>query len=98
MSQFVGGSILDNLLDNFEKNSLQKEAALNLTKWLSHFHLNSKSNFENKQVEYCSSIAVILNLLQRGLPTKLNFLVLESLVEKSEVFEWNTKDESFLRR
>ena len=98
MSQFVGGSILDNLLDNFEKNSLKKEWALNLTKWLSHFNFSCKSNFENKQIEFSPRIAVILNLLQRGLPTKLNFLVLESLVEKSEVFEWNTKDESFLRR
>ena len=94
MSQFVGGSILDNLLDYFEKNSSKQAAAQNLAKWLSRFHFKSKSNFENTEIEYNSSIAVILNLLQRGLPTRLNFHALESLVEKSEVVEWDAKNDS----
>jgi ATP-dependent DNA helicase RecQ len=94
MKQLIAGSIIDNLFDVFEKNTSKRNAAQKLSKWLSHFHFMSKSNFENKEIEYSSSIAVILNLLQRGLPTKLNFYALESLINKSEIFNWNAKDES----
>lgn len=94
MKQFLAGSVIDNLFDVFEKNTSKKNAAQKLSKWLSHFQLKSKSNFENKKIEYSSSIAVILNLLQRGLPTKLNFHALEGLLEKSDVFKLNSKDES----
>lgn len=94
MKQLIAGSVIDNLFDVFDKNTSKKTAAHKLSKWLSHFHFKSKSNFENKEIEYTSSIAVILNLLQRGLPTKLNFHALESLINKSDVFNWNTKDDS----
>lgn len=94
MKQLIAGSVIDNLYDVFEKNTSKRNAVQNLGKWLSHFHFISKSNFENKEIEYGSSLAVILNLLQRGLPTKLNFHALDSLIDKSDVFNWNTEDES----
>lgn len=94
MKQLIAGSVIDNLFDAFDKNSSKKAAAHKLSKWLSHFHFKSKSNFEIKEIEYNSNIAVILNLLQRGLPTKLNFYALECLINKSNVFKWNTKDHS----
>jgi ATP-dependent DNA helicase RecQ len=94
MKQLIAGSVIDNLFDVFEKNTSKRNAAQNLGKWLSHFHFKSKSNFENKEIEYSSSLAVILNLLQRGLPTKLNFHALDSLIDKSDVFNWDTEDES----
>lgn len=94
MKQLIAGSVIDNLFDVFEKNTSKRNAAKNLGKWLSHFHFKSKSNFENKEIEYSSSLAVILNLLQRGLPTKLNFHALDSLIDKSDVFNWNSEDES----
>jgi ATP-dependent DNA helicase RecQ len=97
MKQLIAGSIVDNLFDVFEKNSSKKAAAQELTYWLSHFNFKSKSNFESKEnLEYSSNLAVILNLLQRGLPTKLNFYALESLIDKSEIFKWDTKDDSSL--
>lgn len=94
MKQLIAGSIIDNLFDVFEKNTSKRSAAQKLTYWLSHFHFKSKSNFENNEIEYNSSIAVILNLLQRGLPTKLNFHALESLIDKSDVFKWDTKNDT----
>ena len=94
MKQFIAGSVIDNFFDLFQHDTSKKIAARKLSKWLSHFQLNSKSNFENKKIDYTSSIAVVLNLLQRGMPTKLNFHALECLINKSDVFSWNTKDES----
>jgi ATP-dependent DNA helicase RecQ len=94
MKQLIAGSVIDNLFDVFEKNTSKRTVAYKLSKWLSHFQYKSKSNFENKEVEYDSSIAVILNLLQRGLPTKLNFHALEILIKKTDVFKWNNKDDS----
>lgn len=94
MKQLIAGSVIDNLFDVFENNTSKRTAAQILAKWLSHFHFKSKSNFENKEIEYNSSIAVILNLLQRGLPTKLNFHALESLIDKSDVFKWDTKNDT----
>jgi ATP-dependent DNA helicase RecQ len=94
MKQFIAGSIIDNLFDLFDNSISRKTSAKKLSKWLSHFNLKSKTNFENKKIVYDSNIAVILNLLQRGLPTKLNFHALESLINKSNVFKWDIKDET----
>ena len=94
MKQFLAGSIIDNLFEVFDKNTSKKSSAKKLSKWLSHFQLNSKSNFEYNKVEYSSNIAVIINILQRGLPTKLNHYALEQLIAQSGVFKFNPKDES----
>jgi ATP-dependent DNA helicase RecQ len=83
MKQYLAGNIIDNILDVFEKKSSRKNAAKKLASWLSYFQLNSKSGFENTEVEYHPTIAVILNLLQRGLPTKLNKYAFEKIVNKS---------------
>lgn len=94
MKQFLAGSVIDNLFEVFEKNTSKKSAAQKLSEWLSHFHLKSKSNFESKKVEYHSNAAVVINLLQRGLPTKLNYYALEQLIARSDIFKFNQKDES----
>ncbi len=94
MKQFSAGSVIDTLFEVFDKNSSKKSSAQILSKWLSHFQLKSKSNFENKKVEYSSNLAVIINLLQRGQPTKLNFYALDQLIAQSGIFKFNPKDES----
>jgi ATP-dependent DNA helicase RecQ len=94
MKQLLAGSVIDNLFDVFEKNTLKRNSAQKLTHWLSHFNFTSKTNFEINEIEYESKVAVIVNLLERGLPTKLNFHALESLINKSDVFNWNINDES----
>lgn len=94
MKQYIAGNIIDNILDVFEKNSSRKNAAKKLASWLSYFQLNSKSGFENSEVEYHPNIAVILNLLQRGLPTKLNKYAFEKIVNKSTFLEFDKEKES----
>lgn len=94
MKQFLAGSVIDNLFDVFDKNTSRKTSALKLSQWLSHFNLKSKTNFENNKIDYSSNVAVILNLLQRGLPTKLNFHAIERLINNSNIFKWNIKDDS----
>lgn len=94
MKQLIAGSVIDNIFDVFEKNTYKRTAAQKLSKWLSHFYFKSNSNFENNEIKYSSSLAVILNLLQKGLPTRLNLHALESLINKSDVFKWNNKDDS----
>ena len=86
MKQFLAGNIIDNLFDVFEKKSTQKKAFKELAKWISHFQINSKSGFEVNKIPYTSAIAVLINLLQRGLPTKLNKYALDNIVNKSFTF------------
>lgn len=93
MSQFIAGNILDNLYEVFEDLE-NKNAAHKLSNWLSHFQFTSKSNFEKKKTNYDSNFAVAINLLQRGLPTKLNYFALNFLVSKSDILSFNENDES----
>jgi len=94
MKQFISGSVIDNLFEVFEKGSTREIHAQKLSKWLSYFELKSKSGFENNKIEQNSNLAVIINLLQRGLPTRLNFFALQSLIDSSDVFNWNSDDDS----
>lgn len=94
MKQFLAGSIIDNLFEVFDKNTSKRTSAQTLAKWLSHFHLKSKSNFENNKANHDSKLSVVINLLQRGLPTKLNFYALDFLVSKSSLLSYKTDDES----
>jgi len=94
MKQYLAGNIIDNILDVFEKKSSRKNAAKKLASWLSYFQLNSKSGFENTEIEYHPTIAVILNLLQRGLPTKLNKYTFEKIVNKSTFLDFKEEEES----
>ena len=94
MKQYLAGNIIDNILDVFEKKTSRKNAAQKLASWLSYFQLNSKSGFENNEVEYRPTIAVILNLLQRGLPTKLNKYAFEKIVNKSTFLDFDEEEES----
>lgn len=94
MKQYIAGNIIDNFFDNFEKKSSRKSAAEKLANWLSYFQLNSKSGFEKVEVEYHPTIAVILNLLQRGLPTKLNKYAIDKIVNKSTFLDFDEENES----
>ncbi len=94
MKQYLAGNIIDNFLDIFEKKSSKEKALINLANWLSYFQLNSKSGFENNQIEYHPTIAVIINLLQRGLPSKLNKYALEKIVDKSSFLRFDEQEES----
>ena len=94
MKQFIAGSIIDNLFDAFENKSPQKLAFKELAKWASYFQVTSKSGFENMPVKYPSNLAVLINLLQRGLPTKLNIYALNEIVKCSSVIQFADDNDS----
>ena len=94
MKQFLAGNIIDNLFDVFENKSSQKKAFKELAKWISHFQISSKSGFEVNKIQYTPSIAVIINLLQRGLPTKLNKHALDNIVKKSTFLSYDDENEN----
>jgi ATP-dependent DNA helicase RecQ len=95
MKQYLAGFIIDNLTDVFENKTSEKKVAKELALWLSYFQLNSKSGFENNKIDYSSILAVLINLIQRGLPTKLNKYALETIVNKSSFLSFN-KNESVI--
>lgn len=94
MSQYLAGNIIDNIFDVFEKKSSKKQAFKDLAKWASYFQVSSKSGFENHDVTYSPIIAVLINLLQRGAPTRLNKLALEGIVNSSTLLEFDNNDSS----
>lgn len=94
MKQYHSGYLIDKIIDVFEKKSSKKNSLIELSLWLSHFQIKSKTNFENDSIEYNPTIAVIINLLQRGLPTKLNKYSLDRIVEASSLLSYDTDDEN----
>lgn len=94
MKSFQAGYIVDNLHGVFEKNSSRQSAFIKLSKWCSHFVLDSRSKFEESNVEYPSIIAVLINLIQRGTPTKLNKYALDFIVEKNRFLKYDEKNET----
>ncbi len=93
MKQYQSGYLLDRFNDLFEKKTLRASSFKELTKWCSFFQLKSKSGFEQGEVEYPATIAVLINLIQRGLPTKLNKYALDRLIEKCSILSFNESNE-----
>jgi len=89
MKQYISGYIIDNFLDLFEPGSKIYDDVNSLLRRLTHFQVISKSKMENDHPEYPSNIAVLINILQRGLPTKLNMFALRYLVENSSLLEFD---------
>jgi hypothetical protein len=57
-------------LNNFLRiDKLKFDAVKNLSQWLLTFR-RTKSGFEENSIEYLPTIAVIINLLERGAPTR----------------------------
>lgn len=96
MKQFQAGYVLDGLTDVFQKKSSELFAFSELANWCSFFTFQSRSKFEENSTTYPSNIAVLINLLQRGAPTKLNKLALDFLVGKSEVLKFNDENDSII--
>lgn len=94
MKQFQAGYILDGLSDVFEKKSFEHFAFKELSKWCSFFTLTSRSKFEDKEIDYQSNIAALVNLIQRGAPTRLNKFALDFIVERSDFLNYDVKNES----
>lgn len=94
MKELIAGFIIDNLYEPFANDEVKLEIAKKLTTYLSHFYITSKTGFENKQYEYSPFWAVIINLIQRGTPTKLNFKALENIYSKSDILKLNDNDEN----
>jgi hypothetical protein len=94
MKQYLSSNMIDNFFDVFEKKSSRNNAAKKLANWLSYFQLNSRAGFENAKVEYNPTTAVIVNLLQRSLPSKLNKYAIEKIVSKSSFLVFDDKNES----
>lgn len=94
MKQFQAGCIADGLIDVFEKKTAQRDAFIALANWTSFFTVQSNSNFEASEIEYPSNIALLINLLQRGAPTRLNKFAIDFLINKSDFLEINEENES----
>ena len=94
MKQFQAGYILDNLTDVFENKSSRHQAFKELAKWCSHFIVDSKSKFEENKIDYDPNFAVLINLIQRGLPTKLNKFAIDFLVSKSSFLSFDDENEN----
>lgn len=90
--QFKSGFILDHLLETFEDGSKQHDNAILLCHWLSNFDVHSSSNFFEAAQAYLPHHAVFINLLQRGLPTRLNIKALEMIVGASKLVRWNNSE------
>lgn len=87
--QYQAGYILENLLESFPRDSIAKKNAKDLCYLLSHFDVETKSEWSSSASFPNPAIATLINLIQRGLPTKLNIKALESIVELSPLLEWS---------
>ncbi|NCQ11423.1 MAG: hypothetical protein GW809_04605, partial [Bacteroidetes bacterium] len=96
MKQYQAGYLFDSLFDVFERNSQKEKEFKKLTEWASYFDLVSRSNFENQTVDYSPQLSILLNLIQRGKPTKLNKYAFDKLVETNSLIELNAKNDSTL--
>jgi len=96
MKQYQAGYLFDSLFDVFERNSQKEKEFKKLTEWASYFDLVSRSNFENQTVGYSPQLSILLNLIQRGKPTKLNKYAFDKLVETNSLIDLNAKNDSTL--
>jgi len=94
MRQFQAGYIVDSLQDVFEKKSAEYFAFKELTSWCSYFTFDSRSKFEETEIEYPSSIAILINLLQRGVPTRLNKYALDFIINRSGFISYDSENDS----
>jgi ATP-dependent DNA helicase RecQ len=94
MREFQAGYIVDGLQDVFEKKSSKQVAFNELSKWCSYFTFESRSKFEETEIEYPSTISVLINFLQRGTPTRLNKYALDFLIDKSGFLKYDAENES----
>src|SRR5690554_1116448 len=94
MKQFQAGYIVDRLQDVFEKKSFEYFAFKELSSWCSYFTFQSKSKFEHQEIQYSSNIGVLINLIQRGAPTRPNKYVLDYIVERSELLKYDEQNEN----
>lgn len=94
MKQLQAGFILDNITEIFEKKSPKYLAFKRLTHWASYFHMASKTGFEDHSSSYPPTVAVLINMLQRGLPTRLNLFALEQLITRTDLFSVKQDDKS----
>ncbi len=89
MKQLISGYILDNILNVFDRESFEYESLKKLSFWLSYFQINTRTGFEEKETEYKPVIATLINMLQRGLPTKMNMYALKEIVANTSFFEFD---------
>lgn len=95
MKQFQAGFILDNLLDPFPRESKERKIAIELCRWLSHFNVNTSREWIIDPSQNKPIYSVLINLLQRGLPTRLNQSSLEHIVNQTPLVDWRNDDYSF---
>ena len=82
MTQFIAGSILDEIDLIFEKNSQKSENFKSLLNWCSYFNIIGIKEYENDSDDQNPLISVLINAIQRGLPTNLNKYALDFIIEK----------------
>lgn len=94
MKQLQAGYIVDGLTEVFEKKTPKHIAFKELSIWCSFFTFTSRSKFEENEIDYQSNIAVLINLIQRGAPTRLNKFSLDYIVERSGFLNYDDNNES----
>ncbi|MBN2280290.1 MAG: ATP-dependent DNA helicase RecQ [Candidatus Marinimicrobia bacterium] len=89
MKQYIAGYIIDNLPGLFEPGSKRLNDVNSLLQRLTHFQVATKSGMEKEEREYPSMIAILINILQRGMPTKMNMFALRNIVDHASLLEFD---------
>ena len=97
MTQFIAGSILDEIDLIFEKNSQKSENFKSLLNWCSYFNIIGIKEYENDSDDQNPLISVLINAIQRGLPTNLNKYALDFIIEKSSLIEFDSTNQTAVK-
>jgi ATP-dependent DNA helicase RecQ len=90
--QYQSGYILDSILDLFRHGTDEKNNVTNLCLWLSHFDVETSTNWVVQHGQYSSVESVLINILQRGFPTRLNIGSINRIVSISPYLEYDNTD------
>lgn len=91
MKQLKAGYLLDEIKSLFDYESEDLYKIESLSNWLSYSDIKSTLP---EQKTYNSVFNVLKNLIERGLPTRLNFFAYNELIRKSSIFTLDNNDVS----
>lgn len=72
MKQLQAGYVLDKITEVFEQESFESISLKKLLQSCNYFNIASRSNFEENEVSYSPVLAILINIIQRGKPTRVN--------------------------
>jgi len=92
MIQYQSGYVIDPLFSLFGHGTEGKHNVTKLCSWLSHFDVETSSNWVVPNGQYNSVESVLINIMQRGLPTRMNIGAINQLVSISPFLEFDDND------